>query len=353
MRQIQFAGYGQSWETPIGWRDITSDGLLELPVWAANGGFCFACNRVYVLQLAPVEDAANPDDASGWQVRELTGAVPFLNLLQNPIIPKWLTDYNGDGKAEIEALDGSFEFAFGLYRETSPRFYRPFVWDGQSFADTSRWSPGYFDGQIQRAADAVQATFGQPLASEDPIGRALTVLLAYDASGRRDEGWAAFLQLSDPGNWTGEAIPGLLDLLGRIREHLQGQFERGEPFAPWPPTVPNLPAPSDAGSPVEASNQITQPLPLPLPEVPGTLPRTASVGHSGLLSSSRRWIVVDSALDFALFCTHALSVVADYLNALRSLPLPVRLGLPYVFAVFVAWGSTNFLLTSHPLVTYT
>lgn len=269
---IQFAGYGLSWEKPIGWRDITDDGLLELPVWAANGGFCFACNRVYVLQLTPIDDRANPGEDSDWQVRELTGAVPFLNLLQNPIIPKWLSDFNGDGKAEIEALDGSFEFAFGLYREYSPRFYRPLVWDGQSFADTSRWSPAYFDGQIQRAAEGVQATFGQPLTSQDPIGKALTVLLAYDASGRREEGWAAFLQLSDPVNWVGEATPGLLDLLSRIREHLQGQIERGEPIAPWSPTTPNLPVPSDAGSPVEASNQITQPLSLPLPELPEPSP---------------------------------------------------------------------------------
>ena len=263
---IQFAGYGLTWDEPLGWRDITADGLLELPVWAANGGFCFACNRVYVLQLAPVADSDDPEGDAGWQIRELSGAVPFLNLLQNPIIPKWLSDFNGDGQAEIEALDGNFEFAFGLYRETSPRFYRPLVWDGQGYADTSRWSPAYFDGQIQRATEAVQATFGQPLASEGPIGKALTVLLAYDASDRREEGWAAFWQLSDPVNWAGEATPGLLDLLTRIREHLRGQFERGEPFAPWPPTVPGLPAPSEAGAPVEASNQITQALPLPLPE---------------------------------------------------------------------------------------
>lgn len=265
---IQFAGYGTSWDAPLGWRDITADGLLELPVWAANGGFCFACNRVYVLQLAPVGNAAD----SGWQVRELTGAVPFLNLLKNPIIPKWLSDYNGDNKAEIEALDGSFEFAFGLFREYSPRFYRPLAWDGSSFADMSRWNPSYFDGQIQRAGAAVQATFGQPLTSQDPIGKALTVLLAYDASDRRDEGWTAFMQLSDPVNWPGEGAPGLLDLLVRIREHLQGQMERGEAFAPWPPVVPELPASSDTGSPVEASNQLTQPLPLPLPEVPDPTP---------------------------------------------------------------------------------
>jgi hypothetical protein len=269
---IQFAGYGLTWDQPLGWRDITADGLLELPVWAANGGFCFACNRVFVLQLAPVEDPDSPEEDAGWQVRELTGALPFLNLLQSPIIPKWLSDFDGDGTAEIEALDGSFEFAFGLFREYSPRFYRPLVWDGGVFADTSRWSPAYFDGQIQRATEAVQATFGQPLASQDPIGKALTVLLAYDASGRRDEGWAAFWQLSDPANWTGEITPGLLDLLGRIREHLQIQFDRGEPFASWPPTVPGLPASGDAATSVQASNQITQtdslPQPEPTPEPP-------------------------------------------------------------------------------------
>lgn len=265
---IQFAGYGLSWAEPLGWRDITGDDLLELPVWAANGGFCFACTRVYVLRLEPIDDASTPDADTRWQMRELTGAVPFLNLAQNPIIPKRLSDFDGNGTAEIEALDGSFEFAFGLFREFSPRFYRPLVWDGDRFADASRWSPSYFDGQIQRAAEAVQATYGQPLASQDTLGKALSVLLAYDASGRRDEGWTVFWQLSDPVNWPGEAIPGLLDWLNRIREHLRGQYERGEPFAPWPPLVPSLSATSNVGDGIQASNQITQPLPVPQPEPP-------------------------------------------------------------------------------------
>lgn len=258
---IRFAGYGASWQRPLGWGDITGDGLLELPVWAANGGFCFACTRVYVMQLAPVDDLGE----TRWQVRELTGAVPFTNLLQYPIIPKWLSDFDGDGKAEIEALDGSFEFAFGLWREYSPRFYRPLIWSQQGYVDVSRNSPNYFDGQIQRATEAVQATLGQPLASQDAIGRALTVLLAYDASGQREEGWAAFWQLSDPANWPAEETPGLLDLLSRIRQHLLGQYERGEPFAPWPPITPTLPAPSDSDGAVGASNQVTQTQNLPEP----------------------------------------------------------------------------------------
>ncbi len=270
--KIQFAGYGQSWTTPLGWRDINGDGLLELPVWASNGGFCFACSRVYVLQLAPVDDPGSAESGRPWQIRELTGAVPYINLLQNPVIPKWLTDFNGDGIAEIEALDGSFEYAFGLWDAYSPRFYRPLIWTERGYTDVSRGSPAYFDGQIQRAAAAVQATFGEPLASQDPIGRALTVLLAYEASGRRDEGWAAFWLLSDPANWPGEGVPGLLDLLSRIRQHLQGQYERGEVFAPWPPLVPVLPAASNSDNAVQASNQITQPLPLPPPEPPSVEP---------------------------------------------------------------------------------
>jgi hypothetical protein len=265
---IEFAGYGLSTDNPLGWQDLTGDGSLELPVRAANGGFCFACTRIYVLQLAPMDDTSNAEGDTRWQVRELTGAVPFINLAQNPIIPKWLSDFDGNGTAEVEALDGNFEFAFGLYREYSPRIYRPLVWDGSRFADASPWSPGYFDGQIQRAAEAVQATYGQPLASQDVLGKALTVLLAYDASGRRDEGWAVFWQLSDPANWPGEAIPGLLDWLDRIRQHLRGQFERGESFAPWPPLVPGLSVTSNAGDGIQASNQITQPLPAPQPEPP-------------------------------------------------------------------------------------
>jgi hypothetical protein len=262
---IQFAGYGQRWTQPLGWRDLTGDGLLELPIFAANGGFCFACTRVYVLQLEPVDAASRPEADTQWLIRELTGAIPFINLAQNPIIPKRLNDFDGDGVAAIEALDGSFEFAFGLFREYSPRFFRPLIWNGQRFADASRWSPGYFDGQIQNAAQAVQATYGQPLASQEIIGQALSVLLAYDASGRREEGWTVFWQLSDPVNWPSETTPGLLDWLSRIRQHLAGQFERGETFAPWPPLSPTLSAASNSGDAVQASNQITQPLPLPPP----------------------------------------------------------------------------------------
>ena len=55
---IQFAGLGYSWEEPLGWRDINGDGLLELPIWAANGGYCFACTRLYILQLANEQTAA-------------------------------------------------------------------------------------------------------------------------------------------------------------------------------------------------------------------------------------------------------------------------------------------------------
>jgi hypothetical protein len=121
----------------------------------------------------------------------------------------------------------------------------------------------------------VQATYGQPLASQDVLGKALTALLAHDASGRRDEGWALFWQLSDPVNWAGEAVPGLLDWLNRIREHLRGQYERGEPFAPWPPLAPSLSASSNAGNDIQASNQITQPLPAPpAPVEPTTDPNT-------------------------------------------------------------------------------
>jgi len=250
--QIDFAGYGATWDEAIGWADITADGLMELPIRAANGGPCFACTRLYVLQLLPRTATGNQ-----WQIRELTGAYPFLNLVQNPIIPKLLSDYDGDGKVEVEAVDGGFEFAFGLERAQSPRLYHYLIWDGKAYRDASKNSPSYFDGQITRAQAAVQASFGQPLASSDVIGKALAVLLAYDISGRRDQGWAAFQQLSDPANWPGEAQPGLMAWFVQIRTYLGGQFERGEPFAPWSPLSPPplgdpLPTP-DASVPVTAT----------------------------------------------------------------------------------------------------
>lgn len=118
------------------------------------------------------------------------------------------------------------------------------------------------------AIEAVQATFGQPLDSQDPIGRAVTVLLAYNTSQRRMEGWITFWQLSDPANWVVESSPGLLALLIAIREHLQSQFQRGEPFAPWPPIVPTLPPSDEIIDPVQASDIVTSPISSPVSDPP-------------------------------------------------------------------------------------
>ena len=257
---IQFAGLGYSWEEPLGWSDINGDGLLELPIWAANGGFCYACTRLYILQLAneqPAAAAVTRTAGSSVEVRELTGSVPALNLVTNPLIPRWLTDFNGDGKPEIAVLDGRFENAFGLTQSASPEIMRVSAWDGTTYTDVSRGYAGYLKDQADRARSAVEATFGQALPDQDTIGRAVTVLIAYELAGQRDEGWTIFWQLSDPVNWNGEAAAGLLEWMSRIRDYLKGQYDRGEPFAPWPPTAPGVFQPSSTGEELTPTGEAT------------------------------------------------------------------------------------------------
>lgn len=237
---LRFAsqGYRPSQPPSMGWNDLNGDGRLELPIYAYNGGYCWACARLYVLQLVE-------DDAGQPAIREITGAHPSLNLVLNPLIPRWLNDLDGDGALELEVLDGHFEYAFGLSQEHSPGLFRPFDWDGQAYRDASLRFPGYFEVQITRARQAVEATYGQLLQGEPEIGSAVLVLLAYTARGQRDEGWAAFQDLTEPSWWAGEATPGALDWLIAVRDHLRGQYERGEPFAPWPKQVPSPYVPSN------------------------------------------------------------------------------------------------------------
>lgn len=239
--KLRFAGIGVNHDQALGWQDINGDGLLELPVVAANGGYCWACTRLYVLQLTS-------DEQGRAAIREITGAIPAVNLIANPLIPKWLNDLNGDGRQEIEVLDGNFEFAFGLDRQHSPGLFRVFQWDGRMYSDASLRYPGYLAYQIDQARAAVEATYGQPLQGHPEIGKAVLLLLAYAAQGQRDEGWAQFEQLTDPTYWPEEANPGALAWLIAVRDHLRGQYERGEPFAPWPVTIPSPGAPSEPAS---------------------------------------------------------------------------------------------------------
>lgn len=243
---LVFAGTGASPDVPLGWRDINGDGWLELAIRAFNGGDCWACNRTYVLQLRPTGDEAS----GGERLREITGALPAVNLLRNPMIPKRLNDLDGDGQLEIEVLDGTFEFGFGLSRDQSPGLYRVFDWDGERYVDASTRFPGYFEGQIGASRASLEAGYGTALDPGAVIGQAVLILLAYDARGQRDEGWALFQQLTDPLNWQGEASEGATALLVAVRDHLRGQVERSERFAPWPPQVPEPGAPSEQGTPV-------------------------------------------------------------------------------------------------------
>jgi hypothetical protein len=261
---IEFAGLGYTWEEPLGWGDINGDDLLELPIWAANGGFCYACTRLYILQLNTEQatpTGANRDTDSAMVVRELTGAVPALNLITNPLIPRWLTDFDGDATPDIAVLDGRFEHGFGLSLPASPELMRVYTWDGKEYSDVTRLYPGYLLDQAGRAKSAVESTYGQPLSDQDTIGRTVTVLLAYELVGLRDEGWTLFWQLSDPANWNGEASAGLLDWISRVREYLKGQYDSGEAFTPWPPTTPGgfQPSAVDIQATIEPETVATPP----------------------------------------------------------------------------------------------
>ena len=160
-------------------------------------------------------------------------------------------------------LDGRFEHAFGLSLASSPEFMRIYDWDGTKYSDVSRGYSGYLTDQADRAKSEVETTFGQALPSQDTLGQILTVLTAYELAGQRDEGWTIFWQLSDPVNWNGEAAPGLLEWITRIRDYLKGQYDRGEPFAAWPPTTPGVFQPSSVGEvPTPTAARRLKPLPL-------------------------------------------------------------------------------------------
>ncbi|MFQ5575886.1 MAG: hypothetical protein ACE5G8_02730 [Anaerolineae bacterium] len=197
---------------PAGWRDLNGDSAPDLPV---------------LFRGEPDHWRLFSVDSDGLVVDLL------VEWLSGSAAPTELRDFDGDGLFEAKIADFSWQGWAGLCPECSPQAFRIVAWhpDKRIYSDFSaRYLPLYL-AEIDRHTQALNATFGQPLNAQTVLGPAVSLLLAYDYSGQRLQGWEAFWQLTDPSNWS-ETPPPDLAQLDAARAMLARQFEANRPFLP-------------------------------------------------------------------------------------------------------------------------
>lgn len=202
------------------WFDMNGDGLLELPYSIFNGGNCWGCTQRQVLQL-------RADDT----IISLTPVAGGEDEFSQPFVLRDFIDADGDGLVEWVMFEARWESAFSLCKPCSPVGFRLYAWDGQVYRNASARFPDYYQQRI----DALMVELDQMAQSDSPWlgaepGRIISLLLAYDNAGRREEGWPIFERLADPEQYTGRASQDFLDSLQVAYDYFKERYQAGLPF---------------------------------------------------------------------------------------------------------------------------
>ncbi len=202
---------------PIGWHDVNGDGFPDLPV--------------------QVHKEVDYWDSDYWLLFSLDEEGTLLNLLADfytlNSAPVMLQDMDNDLQPEVEVIIANWYKWNGLCPTCSPMGYKYYAFnpDKGVYEDASARLQSPNLEKINAAQERVSATFGGPYQPQEVLGPAISLLLAYDFTGQRRQGWDEFLRLTDVANWT-QIDPEDLNQLEALREMLRQQFETNQPFTP-------------------------------------------------------------------------------------------------------------------------
>jgi hypothetical protein len=207
-RRFFLTTYSPDGQQTLDWADINGDGLMELPFILDQGGNCWTCTQMQVLQLRADDSVIN-----------LTESVPPEDKLGKSFVVLDLTDVKDDSLLEWLVLDARWEFAFDLCHACSPVGFRLYAWDGTTYRNASAQFPDYYQEQI----DSLTAQVEETAQSDEPwtgfeVGPIVSLLLAYENAGRGEEGLALFEQNSDPALYAERASEEQLQSLQEARE---------------------------------------------------------------------------------------------------------------------------------------
>jgi hypothetical protein len=205
--RMMFVAYTPQESVDLDWVDMNADGLMELPYQVGQGGNCWTCTQMQVLQLRPDDSVVN-----------LTKSVPAEDKFGEFFALSAVMDVDNDGVQERLVVDARFELAFNLCHACSPGGFRVYAWDGETYRNASAQFPDYYQEQIDDLTTQIEAMMqsGEPWSGYE-VGPMVSLLLAYENAGRSEEGLAVFERYSDPTLYTERATEEQLQSLQEAR----------------------------------------------------------------------------------------------------------------------------------------
>lgn len=186
-RRMSFTTYTPQGEQSLEWGDMNGDSLLDIAYRVDQGGNCWACSQLKVIQL----------QADGTVINLTEDTLPAEDELGDGFVLGQLADVDGDGTTEWLVGDVRWEFAFDLCHACSPHGTRIYAWDGETYRNASDQFPDFYQAEIDRLKTEVDAIVsGTEAWSGFELGPMVSLLLNYQNSGRADEGLAIFDQLT-------------------------------------------------------------------------------------------------------------------------------------------------------------
>lgn len=199
------------------WGDRNRDGRPDLLVYYSYAGTdTRAHQHVHLWQI---------DEAGKWV--DLTAPI----YEEHRLIPQFgLEDLNGDGAPDLWVGDyrGYSGGAGAVYS------FKIYAWQGDQVYDISPKFQAQYERHSTRLRESIEGTYGLEIdegLAEVILTEAFGVLIDYDNSGRRDQGWQVYWVLTEPGHWT-YSSPEVSERLISQRERHQTQYQAGAPFEP-------------------------------------------------------------------------------------------------------------------------
>ena len=191
--------------SPLGWGDINRNGMPDMSValmWANH----YTGSEVHIFEIlgeSTVVDLVKdlPGIISPWafdpsQTRQAVFDLSWANhdCIYPPMAVTWVYDWR-DGKYEDITTEVDFTQYIDSLRET------------------------------------ISHGFGEPFDASVNIEPLTTLLLIYDRTGRRDQGWREYLELTDQSHWP-DTPPDTAKWLKSDVEHFTREYKLALPFTP-------------------------------------------------------------------------------------------------------------------------